>query len=112
MADYKSLDRRRARQFRIAAVIVLLLGLAGADVAYWLGSRSRDLSDDPLMFGNEKAQAQRMGTLYGNQGVMIQQWYEDLKNPDTQAIIIVAAAALVAGGCFYCARLLDAADQR
>jgi len=113
-ADDKTpeMARWRARRLRIAATVVFLLGIVGADVVYWLGSRSQDLSDNPLMFGNEKAQAYKMGTLFGNQGVMIQQWYDDLKQPDTQAIIVLVTAALVAGGCLYFARLLDAESKR
>jgi hypothetical protein len=43
----------------------------------------------------------------GHQTVLIEEWGRNLKRPGTQAIIVVAAAALVAGGCFYVARLLD-----
>jgi hypothetical protein len=59
------------------------------------------------MLGYDKAEARQVGTLYGQQGVIVQEWSDDLKQPGTQAVIIVVAAALVAGGCFYFARLLE-----
>jgi flagellar basal body-associated protein FliL len=99
--------RRRALRLRIIAVVVLLLGIVGAEVIYWRGTRSGDSSDDPSMLGYDKAEARQVGTLYGQQGVIVQEWSDDLKQPGTQAVIIVVAAALVAGGCFYFARLLE-----
>jgi hypothetical protein len=90
---------------------VLLLGIFGADAVYWLGMRSPDLSNNPLIGGNEKAEARQMGILYGNQALWIKRWTDELKKPGAQAILTVAAGALVAGGCFYVARLLDHYDE-
>jgi len=99
--------RRRARKLRITGVIVLALGFAGAGIIYWLGTRSPDVSDDLSMAGYDRAAERQMEILYGKQGELIEDWSNDLKQPGTQAIIIVVAAALIAGGCFYFARLLD-----
>jgi hypothetical protein len=99
--------KRRARKLRIAGVIALALGIAGAGIVYWLGTRSPDPSDDLSMTGYDRAETRQMEILYGKQGELIEDWSNDLKQPGTQAIIIVVAAALVAGGCFYFARLLD-----
>ncbi len=52
-----------------------------------------------------------MGVLYGKMGLMIDDFLDDLKRPGTQATIIVAAAALVASGCFYFARLSEHDDE-
>jgi hypothetical protein len=93
-------------RLRIIAAVVLLLGIVGAEVIYLRG-RSADGSDDASMLGYDKAQARQVGTLYGQQGVIVQEWSDDLKQPGTQAGIVVGAAALVAGGCFYVARLLE-----
>ena len=59
------------------------------------------------MLGYDKAASRQVGTLFGQQGVIVQQWSNDLKQPGAQAVIVVAAAALVAGGCFYVARLME-----
>jgi hypothetical protein len=104
--------KRRARRLRITAVVVLLLGIFGADAVYWLGTRSADVSDDPSLMGNEKAQSRQKEILYGKQALLIDNWTHDLKQPGTQALIIVVTAALVAGGCFYFARLLNDADEQ
>ena len=105
--DTSSSGKRQARLLRIAAAAVLLLGIFGGDAVYWLGMRSPALSDDPSVVGYDKKEARQMGILAGNQGLWVDELAQDLKHPGTQAVIIVVAAALVAGGCLYVARLLD-----
>jgi hypothetical protein len=51
-----------------------------------------------------------MEMLYGKSGELIEDWFNDLKQPGTQAIIIAGAAIVIAAGCFYFARLLDDDD--
>ncbi len=95
----------------MVGVIVLVLGLAGAGVVYWFGTRSSDVSDDPSMQGYNKAQTRQMGLLYGKQGLLIDEWWNDLKQPGTQAALIAVVSALIAAGCFYFSRLLDIDDE-
>jgi flagellar basal body-associated protein FliL len=102
---------RRARKLRIIGIIVLTLGIAGAGIVYWLGTRSPDVSDDLSMTGYNKPEQRQMAILYGKQGELIEDWSDDLKQPSTQVIIIVVAAILVASGCFYFARLHDYDDE-
>jgi hypothetical protein len=92
---------------KIIGVSVLLLGIIGAGIVCWLGSRSPDLSDDLSMTGYGKPVERQMGILYGKQGALIEDLTNDLKQPGTQAVIILVTVALAAGGCFYFARLLD-----
>ena len=101
----------RAARLRIIGIIVLLLGIGGAGVVYWLGTRSPDVSGDVSMVGYNKARTRQMGMLYGRMGPIIEGWYDDLKEPGTQAEIIVAGSILVAAGCFYFARLLGHDDE-
>jgi hypothetical protein len=90
------------------AVFVLAVGLIGAEITYLRGTRSGNSLDDASMLGYDKAAARQVGTLYGQQGVIVQGWSDDLKKPETQAVIMVAATLLVSGGCFYIASLLAA----
>lgn len=99
--------RRRVRRWRIAGVIVLLLGLAGAGAVYWLGTRTANLGDDLSMTGYSKAETRQMGLLYGQQGLLIEDLQNDLKQPGTQAIIIIIGATIIAAGVFYFARILE-----
>jgi hypothetical protein len=99
--------RRVGRRLRIIAVVVLVLGIIVAEVIYVRGTRPGDGLDDPSMLGYDKAATRQVGTLYGQQGVIVQGWANDLKRPGTQAAIIVVGVALAAGGCFYFARLID-----
>jgi len=91
----------------MAGAIVLLLGLAGAGVVYWLGTRTANLGDDLSMAGYAKAETRQMGLLYGQQGLLIEELQNDLKQPGTQAVIIIIGAAIVAASIFYFARILE-----
>ena len=98
---------KRSARLRMAGIIVLALGIGGAGLVYWLGNRSPDLTDDLSMLGFNKAESRQMGLLYGKQGLLIEEWSEDLRRPGTQATLILVGAALGAIGCFYFARLLE-----
>lgn len=109
-APAKSL-RQRARRLRMIGVIVLVLGIGGAGMLYWLRTRSPDVSDNLSMVGFNRAETRQMGQLYGKQGLLIEQWSDDLKQPGTQAAIIAGFSVLIFAGCFYFARLLDYDDK-
>jgi flagellar basal body-associated protein FliL len=92
-------------------IVVLVLGLGGTGLVYWMGTRSPDVSDDLSMVGYNKAQTRQMAMLYGKMGPVIEEWFDDLKQPGTQAEIIVAISIFIAAGCFYFARLLGHDDE-
>ena len=98
-------------RLRAIGVIVLVLGIAGAGLIYWIGTRSPDVSDDLSMLGYNKAQTRQMAQLYGKSGLLIQEWLEALKQPGNQAILIVVVSVLIAIGCFYFARLLESDSE-
>ena len=102
---------RRSAQLRMIGIVVLVLGLGSAGVVYWLGTRSPDVMDDISMLGYNKAQTRQMGMLYGKMGPVIEEWFDYLKQPGTQAEIIVVVSILAGAGCFYFARLLDHDDE-
>ena len=102
-----STAKRRVRRYRIAGCVGLLLGLVSAGGVYWLGSRAPNYLDDPSMAGFNRAERRQMAVLYGKQGQLIQDFNDSLKQPGTQAILIVAAAAVAAAGCFFFARILE-----
>jgi len=91
--------------------IVLALGIVAAGIVYWIGTRSPDFSNDLSMLGFDRAETRQMGQLYGKSGLLIEQWSEDLKQPGTQAAIIVIFSTIIAAGCLYFARLLAVDDE-
>ncbi|HUZ07915.1 MAG TPA: hypothetical protein VMV89_10565 [Candidatus Paceibacterota bacterium] len=103
-------SRRRARRLRIVGIIVLVLGIAGAGIVYWMGMRDADLSGDLSMVGFNKSEERQMAILYGKSGELIEDWSNDLKQPGTQAVSIAAFSVIIASGCFYFARLSDDDD--
>ena len=102
---------KRSARLRIIGIIVLVLGLGSAGVVYWLGTRSPDVMDDLSMVGYNKAQMRQMGMLYGKMGPVIEEWFDDLKQPGTQAALVAGFSIAVFAGCFYFARLLDCDDE-
>jgi len=85
----------------------LILGMSGVGVVYWIAAGEQDLPDDTLAAGYYKSRARKVEQLYGQQGLLVEEWSEDLKRPGPQACIIIVTAAVIAGGCFYFARLMD-----
>ena len=104
-----SSSKRQAR-LKVIGFIVLLLGIAGAGLVYWLGTRSPDVSDDLSMVGYNRAEQRQMGMLFGKMGLLIEDWTNDLKQPGTQATLIATTSILIALGCFYFARQLKNDD--
>ena len=99
--------KRIARRLRVIGLSALVVGLVAAGLIYWWGTRKADLSNDLSMQGFNRAEQRQMGRLYGKSGLLIDDLEADLKQPATQATLVVIVAALVAGGCFYFARLTD-----
>ncbi|HZT23101.1 MAG TPA: hypothetical protein VFB55_09360 [Verrucomicrobiae bacterium] len=103
--------KQRAKRCRWAGVLVLVLGLAAAAGVFLRGTRDRDLSDDPARQGFRRAERQQMGLLYGKSGLWIDGFWDDLKQPATQSVLIAAVSVLTTGICFYFARLLETDDE-
>ena len=108
IADATSPARRRVRRCRVTGVIVLLAGIVVAGVVHWRGTRAANLADDLAMTGFNRGEARQMAILYGSQGELIEELTTWLKQPGTQAVLIVIAATIVAAGSFYFARILEA----
>jgi len=99
--------KRRAHKLRLVGLVVLLLGIAGGIMVYECRLRTSDVMDDPEMLGFNRAEIRQMGLLYGRQGTMIMEFNAALERPQTQVILILILSALVAGGCWMIARLME-----
>jgi hypothetical protein len=93
-------------------VLVLLVGIGSAGLIYWIGTRSPDVMNDPSMVGFNNARRRQMGNLYGKMGLELDQFFDDLKQPGTQAEILIGISILAAAGCFYFARLTEHTDPK
>lgn len=96
-----SSDKHRAKWLRHIGFAVLILGIIGGSELYRKGILSPDIRDDPEMIGFDRAERRQMGLMYGTQGRMIMELEDALGRPQTQAIIVLVASALVSGGCWY-----------
>ena len=100
-------SRKGQKRLRVVGVAILCLGLICAGAIYWAGTHSAEPSQDELLPGNTKAESHQMELLYGKMGLLTMELSDDLKQPGTQALLIIAVSILAAGGCFYFARLTD-----
>jgi hypothetical protein len=103
--------KRYGRRLRIVGIVILLLGGAGAGWVYWLGAKSAALMNDPEMLGFNRAKHWQMGVMFGGMGNLMDDLAEDLKQPATQAILIVVVSVIIAAVCFLFARAQEAANN-
>jgi hypothetical protein len=108
VASYSSL--RESGRLRVIGTIVLVLGIAGAGLFYWIKARPAGPAMDDLLPGYSRSQAREIGALMGHTGVMMIEWQDALARPGTQAILIAAVSALFASYFFRAAWVLD--DER
>jgi hypothetical protein len=102
--------RRRARHFKVAAIVTLALGIVGVGIVCVMAMNSESMADDSPSVGYYKRTAQEAERLYGKPAVLMDDIQAALGRPGTQVIIITAVAALVAGGCWLAARKLESRD--
>jgi len=103
-----SSSKKHSRRLRIIGVIVLLLGLGGAGLVYWLGTRSANAADNELLMqyneSTTRAERRQVELLFGKMGGFFDKVSDSLKQPGTQACLIAVVSILVARGFFFAAR--------
>ncbi|HEY3761108.1 MAG TPA: hypothetical protein VGN23_05120 [Verrucomicrobiae bacterium] len=104
-------SRKLSARLKRAGSIILAVGILAAGTVYWIGTRNNSLDDDPSMQGFNRAEQRQMGQLYGNSGEMIDDWTNDLKQPGTQAVLILIVTGVAAAGCLYFARLVTIDEE-
>jgi hypothetical protein len=96
-----------SKRLRALGILVLVVGVAGAGLFYWIETRSAVPTMDDLMPGYSQARSRQIGIMMGDLGVTLMEWLDALKEPRTQAMIIAAVSAVAALACFRVARLLE-----
>jgi hypothetical protein len=102
---------KQSQRIRAIGIVVLLLGVAGACLYYWIQVRSADLTIEDLSPEYARAQQREIGIMMGHFGVMMFGWAQALAYPGTKAIGIAGGSAIAALGCFRVARLMDEDEQ-
>jgi hypothetical protein len=99
------------RRLRRIGTAVIFLAVVSASLLYWRGRGDQRLSEDPSMGRYNKANQRQMELMYGKMGTVTEDLFEHLKQPGTQAAIIVIGGGLIAAGCFYFARLVSCGEE-
>jgi hypothetical protein len=103
--------RRAGTTLRLIGATILVLGLGGAGLVYWLSAPPDDLSDEVLRSSNSKRVQRAIEVNVGKMGVAMDGLAEDLEDPATKAIVIAVITLLLGAGCFYFAHLQDRGEE-
>ena len=95
---------QKPSKLTVAGIIILVLGIVSAGVVYELGRRAADVELDPSMIGYDKQQNEQMERMYGKSGELMEDLSNGLKQPNTQAGIIVAVSVVTSLICFRLAK--------
>lgn len=103
---------KRSDRLRAIGWVILVSGLFGAAIFYWVRSRSADVElDDLTALGYTKSMQHGMGVMMGPLGGILTDWQHDLTSPLGLALMIAAGTALVAGYFFRVAWVIDADEE-
>jgi hypothetical protein len=101
-----------SRRLRIVGMLVLVIGVAGAGLFYWIEARSAVPSMDELFPGYSRNRARQVGILMGSMTVTLLGLVDSLKDPFTASVIIAAVSAGVALIFFRLASVMDQSTPR
>jgi flagellar basal body-associated protein FliL len=103
--------KKLVRRLRRIGTVVITLAVVSASVMYWRGRGDEKLIEDPSMGGFNKANQRQMEMMYGKMGTITEDLVQQLKQPRTQAALILIGGGLIAAGCFYFARLVSRGNE-
>jgi hypothetical protein len=102
----------QSARMRMTGWIVLIAGLVGAVVFYWIKSRAMDpLLDDSTALGYSRSMRHEMGVMMGHFGLILTEWQARLTSPAGEAVLIALGAGLVAAYFFRVAWVIDHDEQ-
>lgn len=96
-------------QFKLLGAIALLLAVASAGTAWRIHLHPTPTIEE-LLPGYRQANDRQIGILYGQGGVILSDWVDDLTDPETEAVIGAVIGVLAGIGCFYVSWLLDGTE--
>lgn len=91
-------------------MVVLVIGVGGAGLFYWMKARSAGPNMDQLFPGYSRNRARQVGILMGSMMVTLLGLVDSLKDPFTESVIIAAVSACVALILFRLATVMDQSD--
>lgn len=99
---------QRSNRLRRYGWAVLVVGLAGDAVFYWIQERSADAAlDDTTALGYSRSMQHQMGVMMGHFGILLTQWQAALTTPLGEAVAIAVCVALFAAFFFRAAWVID-----
>ena len=106
------MHREKAR-LRLIGLVILVLGLAAAGIVYWHGTRAQeaDLQMQEYQQSQARAESRQMQMLYGTSGGLLQDFFDSMKQPGNQAMVIAGTSIVIAAICFYLGRPLPKDEE-
>ena len=100
--------RTHSDRMRATGWVVLVGGLVGAAVFYWVQSRAADPAlNDSTALGYARSMQHEMGVMMGHFGLLLTQWQTALTTPLGEALTLAVCVALVAAYFFRVAWVID-----
>ncbi|HMD34752.1 MAG TPA: hypothetical protein VKH42_07285 [Vicinamibacterales bacterium] len=99
---------RRSARMRATGWTVVACGLMGAAARYWIVRRGADVTlDDTVALGYSKSMQHGVGVMMGRSGELLTDVSTMLATPIGQALLVLAAAALIAAYFFRVAWVIE-----
>ena len=95
---------RQSRNWRLAGIIFIVLGVIVAGTLYGLRAGAENEDDDPAMNSYLKVETRQMQYMYGKEGVIMEDLKNGIKRPSTQAVLILIFSGIAAAVCFHGSR--------
>jgi cobalamin synthase len=100
-----------SQRLRIIGILVIVVGVSGAGLFYWIQARSAAPSMDELFPGYSRNRARQVGILMGSMTVTLIGLLDALKDPFTASVIVAAVSGCVALIFFRLASVMDQSNR-
>lgn len=101
------MDRSAGQPFRRVAQVILLAGIIGAALTYWIGTRNAAVSIDALIPGTTAKIRRQNGLMYGPAMASLMELIDEYKQPEGQALIVLLGSIILSRISFGMARSRD-----
>ncbi len=98
----------KSGRLRVTGAVIVVIGVVAAAIFYFY-KVSQEPGDDlnALIPRYERDMRHDIGVQQGTMGILLMEWQERLTQPGAEALMIAGVAAIVGGGFFRAAWVID-----